>query len=111
MNFSNNELTRQVAQTARDFAQQHIKPHIMTWDESQEFPIHIFKEMGKLGLMGVLVPEEYGGAGLTYFEYKAVIEEVAKVCGSIGLSLAAHNSLCTGHIMTFGDAAQKKKYL
>ena len=101
MNFEVSEITQQVAQTARDFAQQYIKPNVMEWDESQEFPVPLFKEMGKLGLMGVLVPEEYGGAGLTYFEYKTVIEEIAKVCGSIGLSLAAHNSLCTGHIMTF----------
>lgn len=111
MNFQTSELTQQVADTARDFAQQHIKPHVMEWDESQEFPIHVFKEMGKLGLMGVLVPEEYGGAGLSYFEYKVVIEEIAKVCGSIGLSLAAHNSLCTGHIMAFANPEQKKKYL
>ena len=111
MNFQSAELTQQVAQTARDFAQQYIKPHVMEWDESQEFPVHIFKEMGKLGLMGVLVPEEYGGAGLSYFEYKTVIEEVAKVCGSIGLSVAAHNSLCTGHILTFANEEQKKKWL
>ena len=111
MNFTQNELTQQVAQSAKDFAQQYIKPHIMEWDESQEFPLHIFKEMGKLGLMGVLVPEQYGGTGLTYFEYSAVIQEIAKVCGSIGLSLAAHNSLCTGHIMTFGSEIQKQKYL
>ena len=111
MNFQSTELTQQVAQTARDFAQQYIKPHVMEWDESQEFPVHIFKEMGKLGLMGVLVPEEYGGAGLSYFEYKTVIEEIAKVCGSIGLSVAAHNSLCTGHILAFADEEQKKKWL
>jgi len=83
----------------------------MEWDESQEFPVHIFKEMGKLGLMGVLVPEEYGGSGMGYFEYNTVIQEIAKVCGSIGLSLAAHNSLCTGHILAFGNEEQKKKYL
>jgi alkylation response protein AidB-like acyl-CoA dehydrogenase len=111
MNFQTSDLTQQVAHTARDFAQQYIKPHVMEWDETQEFPLHIFKEMGKLGLMGVLVPEEYGGAGLSYFEYKTVIEEIAKVCGSIGLSLAAHNSLCTGHILTFGNEEQKKKWL
>ena len=111
MDFHVSEITEQVAQTARDFAQQYIKPHIMKWDESQEFPLQVFKEMGKLGLMGVLVPEEYGGAGLTYFEYKTVIEEISKVCGSIGLSLAAHNSLCTGHIMAFANKEQKKKYL
>ena len=111
MNFQQAELTQQVAQTARDFAQQHIRPHVMEWDESQEFPLHVFKEMGKLGLMGVLVPEQYGGAGLTYFEYKSIIEEISKVCGSVGLSLAAHNSLCTGHILSFGNEEQKKKYL
>lgn len=111
MNFQPSELTLQIAQTARNFAQQYIRPHVMTWDESQEFPVQVFKEMGKLGMMGVLVPEEYGGSALTYFEYKTVIEEIAKVCGSIGLSLAAHNSLCTGHIMLFANAEQKKKYL
>jgi alkylation response protein AidB-like acyl-CoA dehydrogenase len=111
MNFQTSEITQQVAQTAADFAAQHIKPHIMDWDESQEFPVHVFKEMGKLGLMGVLVPEEYGGSGLTYIEYVTIISEIAKVCGSIGLSLAAHNSLCTGHILAFGNEEQKKKYL
>ena len=111
MNFLQNELTEQVAQTARDFARQHIRPYIMEWDESQEFPVETFKEMGKLGLMGVLVPEQYGGAGLSYFEYKTVIEEVARVCGSVGLSLAAHNSLCTGHILQFGNEEQKQTYL
>lgn len=111
MNFQVNEITAQVAQTAKDFANQYIKPHLMEWDETQEFPLHIFKEMGKLGMMGVFVPEAYGGTGLGYFEYKSVIEEVAKVCGSIGLSLAAHNSLCTGHILAFGNEAQKHRYL
>ena len=108
MNFQSSEITQQVAQTARDFARQQIRPYVMDWDESQEFPVRVFREMGKLGLMGVLVPEEYGGANLTYFEYKAIIEEVAKVCGSVGLSLAAHNSLCTGHILLFGNEEQKK---
>jgi alkylation response protein AidB-like acyl-CoA dehydrogenase len=111
MDFSTNELTEQVAQTARDFALQYIKPHIMEWDETQEFPVEIFKELGKLGMMGVLVPEEYGGAGLSYFEYSAIIQEIAKVDGSIGLSVAAHNSLCTGHILTFGNEEQKKEFL
>ncbi|HEU4633555.1 MAG TPA: acyl-CoA dehydrogenase family protein [Flavisolibacter sp.] len=111
MNFETSEITLQVAQTARDFAQQNIKPHVMQWDESQEFPLHIFKQMGELGLMGVLVPEQYGGAGLSYFEYKTIIEEVAKVDGSIGLSVAAHNSLCTGHILLFANEYQKQKYL
>lgn len=111
MNFLQDELTAQVAQTARDFAQQHIKPYVMEWDESQDFPVHVFKELGKLGMMGVLVPEEYGGAGLGYFEYNAIIQEIAKVCGSIGLSVAAHNSLCTAHIMLFGNETQKRQYL
>src|SRR6478672_4292491 len=111
MNFETTELTSQVAQTARDFALQHIKPNVMKWDESQEFPVEIFKKLGDLGLMGVLVPEEYGGAGLSYYEYVAIIQEISKVCGSIGLSIAAHNSLCTGHILLFGNEEQKRKYL
>ncbi|MEN9298142.1 MAG: hypothetical protein RLZZ429_455 [Bacteroidota bacterium] len=111
MHFKTTELTEQVAQTARDFAQQYILPHVMEWDESQEFPVAVFKEMGKLGLMGVLVPEQYGGAGLGYFEYNAIIQEISKVCGSVGLSLAAHNSLCTNHILSFGTEEQKKKWL
>ena len=111
MNFQPDELTLQVAQTARDFANQHIRPFVMEWDEKQEFPLSVFKEMGKLGLMGVLVPETYGGAGLGYFEYNAIIQEISKVCGSIGLSLAAHNSLCTNHILTFGNEEQKTKWL
>lgn len=111
MDFAQSELTSQVAASAKDFARQHIKPHLMEWDESQEFPIHIFKELGKLGLMGVLVPEKYGGTGMGYFEYSAIIQEIAKVCGSIGLSVAAHNSLCSGHILTFGNEEQKMKYL
>ncbi|HET7117578.1 MAG TPA: acyl-CoA dehydrogenase family protein [Hanamia sp.] len=111
MNFSISELTQQVAQTAREFANQYIKPDMMVWDETQEFPLHIFKELGKLGLMGVLVPQKYGGSGLGYFEYSAVIQEISKVCGSIGLSVAAHNSLCTGHILAFGNEEQKMEYL
>lgn len=111
MDFETSELTQQVAQTARDFALQHIQPNVMRWDEAQVFPLEVFKKLGELGLMGVLVPEEYGGAGLSYFEYNAVIQEISKVCGSIGLSLAAHNSLCTNHILLFGNEAQKRKYL
>jgi len=111
MNFETSEITQQVAITARNFAQQKIKPHVMEWDEKQEFPVPIFKELGQLGMMGVLVPEQYGGAGLSYFEYKAIIEEISKVDGSIGLSVAAHNSLCTGHILLFANEEQKQKYL
>jgi len=111
MDFNTSEITKQVAESARDFARKHILPHVMEWDESQEFPLQVFKEMGKLGLMGVLVPEEYGGAGLSYTEYVYVIKEIGAVCGSVALSLAAHNSLCTGHILQFGNEEQKKKYL
>lgn len=111
MDFQTDELTLQIAQTASDFARRHIKPYVMVWDETQEFPVHVLKEMGKLGLMGVLVPETYGGAGLGYIEYATIITEIAKVCGSVGLSVAAHNSLCTGHILAFGNEAQKQKYL
>lgn len=111
MDFSVSELTTQVAATARDFAEKKIRPHVMEWDENQTFPVEVFKEMGRLGLMGVLVPEKYGGSGLSYFEYSAVIQEIAKVDGAIGLSLAAHNSLCSGHIMAFGTEEQKQKYL
>ncbi|MCL4158420.1 UNVERIFIED_CONTAM: hypothetical protein GTU68_051052 [Idotea baltica] len=95
----------------RDFAQKKILPHVMEWDEAQEFPRELFKEMGSLGLTGVLVPQEYGGSGLGYFEYVTVISEIAAICGSIGLSIAAHNSLCTGHILYFADERQKQKYL
>jgi alkylation response protein AidB-like acyl-CoA dehydrogenase len=111
MNFETAEITLQVAQTARDFAQKNIRPHIMEWDESQEFPLAIFKQLGELGMMGVLVPERFGGAGLSYYEYKAIIEEIARVDASIGLSVAAHNSLCTGHILLFANEDQKQQYL
>ncbi|MGR6087484.1 MAG: acyl-CoA dehydrogenase family protein [Arcticibacter sp.] len=111
MEFRTSENQQLIAQTVRDFAARSIRPHFMEWDESQEFPIAVFKQLGELGLMGVLVPENYGGAGLGYFEYYTAITEIAKVCGSIGLSVAAHNSLCTGHILQFGNEEQKQKYL
>ncbi|MFT4155657.1 acyl-CoA dehydrogenase family protein [Parafilimonas sp.] len=111
MSFATDEIAEQVRTLARDFASRHIKPYIMQWDEAQTFPAETFHEMGKLGLMGVLVPEVYGGSGLNYAAYKVVIEEISKVCGSIGLSLAAHNSLCTSHILLFGKEEQKRKYL
>jgi alkylation response protein AidB-like acyl-CoA dehydrogenase len=100
-----------IQQSARDFAKSHILPHVMEWDEAQFFPVDLFKKMGRHGFMGVLVPEIYGGSGLGYQEYITIIEEVAKVCGSIGLSLAAHNSLCTHHILLFGNEEQKHRYL
>ena len=105
------EMLEMVRQSAKDFAEKNIRPHVMEWDESQHFPVPLFKEMGALGFMGALVPEEYGGAGLGYQEYITIIDEIAQVCGSIGLSVAAHNSLCTGHILQFGTEAQKKKWL
>ncbi|MEC8692723.1 MAG: acyl-CoA dehydrogenase family protein [Bacteroidota bacterium] len=111
MNFQENESVSMVRQTVRDFAEKHIRPDMMEWDESQTFPVDIFKQLGELGLMGMLVPENYGGSGFGYFEYAAAIEELAKVCGSVGLSMAAHNSLCTGHILQFGNEEQKKKWL
>ena len=111
MNFAATENQTMIAQMVRDFAEKNIRPYIMEWDESQTFPVHIFKQLGELGLMGVLVPQEYGGSGFGYHEYITVITEISKVCGSIGLSVAAHNSLCTGHILQFGNEEQKKKYL
>jgi len=100
-----------IAATVREFAEKNIRPHVMEWDETQEFPRHLFSQMGQLGFMGVLVPEAYGGAGLGYVEYVMVISEIAQVCGSIGLSVAAHNSLCTGHILQFGNEEQKRQWL
>ena len=100
-----------IEQSAKDFAETYIRPYVMEWDESQHFPIDLMHNLGQHGFLGVLVPEEYGGSGLGYQEYITIIGEIAKVCGSIGLSVAAHNSLCTGHIMTFGNEEQKQKYL
>ncbi|MFN4286545.1 MAG: acyl-CoA dehydrogenase family protein [Lacibacter sp.] len=111
MNFATSELTQQVAQVARDFANKYIKPHVMEWDESQHFPKETLQHMGQLGLMGMFVPEKYGGSGFGYHEYVAAIVELAKVCGSVALSMAAHNSLCTGHIFYCGSEAQKERYL
>ena len=111
MNFTANENQEMIAKMVKDFAEKHIKPQMMEWDESQEFPVEIFRKLGELGLMGVLVPTKYGGSGFGYLEYVTAIVEVSKVCGSIGLSLAAHNSLCTGHILQFGSEEQKNKFL
>ncbi len=111
MDFSSYENREMITQMVRDFCEKEIRPNFMKWDESQEFPVQVFKKMGELGMMGVLVPEKYNGAGLGYFEYVTIIEEVAKVCGSVGLSLAAHNSLCTNHILQFGNEEQKSKWL
>ncbi len=106
-----NENQKMIQQMVRDFAEKEIRPKMMEWDESQHFPVELFKKLGNQGLMGVLVPEEYGGSGLGYFEYITIVSEIAQVCGSIGLSVAAHNSLCTGHILYHGSEEQKRKYL
>ncbi|NDC30325.1 MAG: acyl-CoA dehydrogenase [Bacteroidetes bacterium] len=111
MNFEQSENQKMVAQMARDFAEKHIRPYVMEWDEAQHFPKETMQAMGKLGLLGILVPEEYGGAGLGYNEYITAIIEITKICSSVGLSMAAHNSLCTGHILQFGNEEQKKKWL
>lgn len=111
MNFDLSENELMIKQMVKDFAEKEIRPNIMKWDESQEFPVDLFKKAGELGLMGVLVPAEYGGSGFGYNEYIMVIREISKVCGSIGLSVAAHNSLCTNHILKFGNEEQKKKWL
>ena len=111
MEFTVTESQKMIAQMAKDFAEKEIRPKMMEWDESQYFPKETLRKMGELGLLGVLVPTEYGGSGLSYTEYITAIIEIAKVCGSVGLSMAAHNSLCTSHIMTFGNEEQKKKYL
>jgi alkylation response protein AidB-like acyl-CoA dehydrogenase len=100
-----------IRQSARDFARTHILPYVMEWDEIQHFPRELFTKMGEFGFLGVLVPEQYHGAGLGYQEYITIIEEISKVCGSIGLSVAAHNSLCTNHILMFGTDEQKQQYL
>lgn len=109
--FDYSETQRMIAESAKQFAEQHIKPYVMEWDESQEFPVEVFKKAGKMGFMGVLVPETLGGSGLGYHEYIAIIEEISKVDPSIGLSVAAHNSLCTNHILTFGNAEQKDRWI
>lgn len=111
MSFQTNENQQMIADMIRKFGKEHILPKMMEWDEAQTFPVEVFKKLGELGLMGVLVPTEYGGSGFSYTEYVTAIIELSKICGSIGLSMAAHNSLCTGHIMAFGNEEQKAKYL
>jgi alkylation response protein AidB-like acyl-CoA dehydrogenase len=109
--FDETENQKMIAEMVRNFGAKEIRPHVMTWDESQEFPVPLFKKMGSLGLMGVLVPETYGGAGFGYLEYITAIVEISRICGSIGLSTAAHNSLCTNHILHFASEEQKQQYL
>lgn len=111
LSFDYSETQQMVASSAREFAEQYIRPHVMEWDESQEFPVEVFKKAGEMGFMGVLVPESLGGSGLGYHEYIAIIEEITKVDPSIGLSVAAHNSLCTNHILMFGNDEQKERWI
>ena len=111
MNFDYSETQTMIAQSIRDFAEKNIRPYIMEWDEAQIFPVPLFRKLGAMGFMGILVPEELGGSGLGYHEYITIIEEIAKVDPSIGLSVAAHNSLCTNHILAFGNEEQKKKWI
>ena len=111
MDFNYSEEQDLIANSAKEFAEQFIRPHVMEWDESQHFPVDVLHKAGEMGFMGVFIPEEYGGSGLGYHEYIAIIEEISKVDPSIGLSIAAHNSLCTGHIYYFGNEEQKKKWL
>jgi alkylation response protein AidB-like acyl-CoA dehydrogenase len=111
MNFDYSETQTMIAQSIRDFAEKNIRPYIMEWDEAQIFPVPLLKKLGEMGFMGILVPEELGGSGLGYHEYITIIEEISKVDPSIGLSVAAHNSLCTNHILSFGNEEQKKKWI
>jgi alkylation response protein AidB-like acyl-CoA dehydrogenase len=105
------EQLEMIKESARSFAEAHIRPNIMDWDERQYFPVDLFHQLGEQGFMGLVVPEEYGGAGLDYQAYITVVDEISQVCGSIGLSVAAHNSLCTNHILLFGNERQKRQYL
>lgn len=111
MNFDKNENQEMIAQMVRDFAEKEIKPKRNEWDEKEHFPIDVMKKMGELGLLGIYIPQEYGGSGFGYFEYATALMELGKVCGGVGLSVAAHNSLCTGHIYYHGNEEQKKRYL
>lgn len=111
MNFELNENQKMIAQMVRDFAEKEIRPNLNQWDADEHFPVDVMKKMGELGLLGIYVPEEYGGSGFGYYEYATALMELGKVCGGVGLSVAAHNSLCTGHIFYHGSEEQKKKYL
>src|SRR5919197_5029897 len=111
MEFELSEEQQQIKMSVREFADSEIAPHVMEWDESQHFPIELKPKLAELGLMGVLFPEEYGGGGMGYVEYVTVIEELSRVDGSVGISVAAHNSLCSNHIYMFGSEEQKQKFL
>ena len=111
MEFELSEEQKQIKMSVREFAEAEIAPHVMEWDEAQHFPIELKPKLAELGLMGVIFPEEYGGSGMGYIEYATIIDELSRVDGSVGISVAAHNSLCANHIYEFGNEAQKQKYL
>ena len=111
MSFFNAENIKMIVETARDFAEKNIRPYVMEWDEKQIFPKELFHKLGEMGFMGIVIPEEYGGSGLGYHEYVAILDEISQIDPSIGLSVAAHNSLCTNHIYEFGNEEQRKKGL
>ncbi len=111
MDFSYSDTQQMVVQTAREFAERNIRPYVMQWDETQEFPVEVFRKAGELGFMGILVPEQYGGSALNYHDYITIVDELSQVDPSIGLSVAAHNSLCTNHILSFGNEVQKSKWM
>src|SRR5262249_36049418 len=110
MNFSFSEELVEIKRTVREFAESEIRPHVKEWDENQTFPLDVLKDLGRLGFLGVFIPSEYGGAGLGYTEYVTIVEELSRVDGSIGISVAAHNSLCTGHIYQFGHENQRRRF-
>ena len=111
MDFSFTDEQQQLRRSVREFAESEIAPHVMEWDEASRFPVELIPKLGEMGLLGVIFPEQYGGAGLGYVEYVSVIEELSRVDGSVGLIVAAHNSLCTNHIYKFGSEEQRKKYV
>src|SRR5262252_66489 len=111
MDFSFSEELLEIKRIARDFSEKEIRPHVLEWDENQIFPRDTLKKLAELGFLGVLIPTEYGGAGLGYLEYVTIIEELSRIDGSVGISVAAHNSLCTGHIFTFGTESQRRRFV
>src|SRR5882724_9424396 len=111
MDFSYTDELLEIKRIAREFAEKEIRPHVQEWDEKQVFPRDVLAELANLGFLGILIPVEYGGAGLGYLEYVTIVEELSRVDGSIGISVAAHNSLCTGHIFHFGTEEQRRKYV
>ncbi|MDE3245789.1 MAG: acyl-CoA dehydrogenase family protein, partial [Acidobacteriota bacterium] len=111
MDFTLPEHVEALRQEVRKFAEKEIRPHVMEWDETKTYPMEVIKRLGGMGMLGIIFPEEYGGAGMGYIEYAVVVEELSRVCGSVGISIAAHNSLCSNHIYAMGNEAQKQKYL